>query len=149
MPKEVSAVRLNALRAMYLLIALGMGVQVWPLVLSHPGDVERMKGVVRSMLGALTLLALLGVRAPLKMLPLLLFELGWKAVWVLSFGLPLWWTGRLDPAHAQTLFECLLGVVLVPLVVPWGHVLSQLVAGPAERWRRGAPAHGLPGAPPA
>jgi hypothetical protein len=134
--QEVSTLRLNALRAMYLLIALGMGLQIWPLILSHPVEVEHMKGVVRSMLGALTLLcALFGVRHPLKMLPLLLFELAWKTTWVLSFGLPLWSAGRLDADTAETLRACLLGVVLVPLLMPWGYVWKQYVAAPGDPWR--------------
>jgi len=87
--QEVSTFRLYALRGTYLLIAVAMGLQIWPLILSHPVDVEHMKGVVRAMLGGLTLLcALLGLRYPLKMLPVLFFELAWKAIWVLSFGIP-------------------------------------------------------------
>src|SRR5688500_7875792 len=94
---EVSTLRLNVLRATYLLIMVGMGLQFGPLILRHPVDVEHMRGVVWSMLGAITLLsALLGIRYPLKMLPLLFVELVWKTIWVLSFGLPLWSAGRLD-----------------------------------------------------
>ncbi len=135
--QEVSTLRLNTLRGMYLLIALGMGLMIWPLILRHPVDVEHMKGVVRAMLGALTLLcALFGVRYPLKMLPLLLFELGWKTIWVLSFGLPLWSAGRLDAGTAETLRSCIPGLVLVPLVIPWGYVREHYLAAPGDPWRR-------------
>lgn len=139
----VSTLRLNLLRATYLLIAAGMGLQVWPLILRHPAGVEHMTGVVWSMLGAVTLLsALLGIRYPLGMLPLLFFELAWKTTWVLSFGLPLWSAGRLDAATAESLRACLLGVVLVPLVMPWGYVWARYAQAPGDRWRgheRGAP----------
>ena len=133
---EVSTLRLNVLRAAYVLIAVGMGLQIWPLILRHPTDVAHMTGVVRSMLGAITLLAaLLGIRYPLQMLPLLFVELAWKAIWVLSFGLPLWSAGRLDAGTAETMQACLLGVVLVPLVLPWGYVWTQYVRAPGDRWR--------------
>lgn len=133
---EVSPLRLNILRATYLLIALAMGLQIWPLILRHPVDVEHMKGVVRAMLGALTLLcALLGLRYPLKMLPLMFFEFAWKSVWVLSFGLPLWSAGRLDADTADTLKACLMGVVLCPLVIPWGYVWRHYMAAPGDPWR--------------
>lgn len=141
---EVSTVRLNVLRATYVLIAVGMGSMIWPLILQHPADTARMTGVVWSMLGAITLLsALLGIRYPLKMLPLLFIELAWKVIWVLSFGLPLWLAGQLDAATAETLQECLFGVVLVPLVLPWGYVWTQYVRAPGDRWRGRASAPGV------
>jgi hypothetical protein len=133
--QEVSTLRLNVLRAAYLLIAIAMGSQIWPLVLRHPADVAHMTGVVRSMLGAITLLALLGVRYPLKMLPLLIIELAWKVIWVVSFGLPLWRAGLLDAGTRETMQACLFGVVLCPLVIPWGYVWMQLVRAPGDRWR--------------
>lgn len=138
--QEVSTLRLNVLRGTYLLIALGMGLQIWPLILWRSTDVEHMRGVVWSMLGALTLLcALFGLRYPLKMLPLLFFELGWKTVWVLSFGLPLWSAGRLDAGTAESMRACLLGVAVVPLVIPWGYVRRHYVATPGDPWRAPAP----------
>lgn len=134
--QEVSTLRLNVLRATYVLIAVAMGMQIWPLILRHPADVAHMTGVVRSMLGAITLLAaLLGIRYPLKMLPLLFVEFAWKAIWVLSFGLPLWRAGQLDAGTAETMQACLMGVVLVPLVLPWGYVWTQYVRAPGDRWR--------------
>jgi hypothetical protein len=144
--QQVSTLRLNVLRAAYALIAVGMGSQIWPLILQHRADVARMTGVVWSMLGAITLLsALLGIRYPLKMLPVLVIELAWKTIWVLSFGLPLWFAGQLDAATAETLKECMFGVVLVPLVLPWGYVWTQYVRAPGDRWRgRESAPHALP-----
>ena len=136
--QEVSTLRLNLLRATYLIIAVGMGFQIWPLILRHPTDVEHMRGVVRSVLGAVTLLAVLGIRYPIKMLPLLLFELVWKSIWVLSFGVPLWSAHRLDANTAETMKACLMGVVVFPLMIPWGYVLTHYVKEPSDRWRRAA-----------
>jgi hypothetical protein len=59
------------------------------------------------------------------MLPLLFVELAWKTIWVLSFGLPLWRAGLLDAGTAETLQACLFGLVLFPLVIPWGYVRAQ------------------------
>ena len=131
----LSTFRLYLLRGMYLLIAVGMGIQIWPLIVSHPTGVEHMRGVVRSFLGALALLCVLGVRYPVKMLPLLFFELAWKAIWVVSFGLPLWLTHQLTADTADTLTACLMGVVLVPIVLPWGYVVGKYVREPGNRWR--------------
>jgi len=136
MTEDVSTFRLNVLRATYLLILVAMGLQVWPLILRHPVDVEPARGVVRSMLGAVTLLSgVLGLRHPLRMLPLIFWELAWKAIWVLSFGLPLWAAGRLDATATVNMQASLMGVVLFPLVIPWRHVWAQYVRAPGDRWR--------------
>ncbi len=59
-----------------------------------------MSGVADSLLGALALLCILGLRYPVKMLPLLLFETAWKTAWLLGFALPLWLAHRIDPDTA-------------------------------------------------
>jgi hypothetical protein len=100
---EVSTLRLYLLRAMYLLITVGLGITIWPGIISPPENLSHMASVVRSVLGAVALLALLGIRYPLKMLPLLLFELLWKSIWVIAFGLPLWLDQKLDANTSETL----------------------------------------------
>jgi hypothetical protein len=138
---DVSTFRLYVLRAMYLLIVVGLGITIWPGILQHPGDLALMRGVVRSLLGALALLAILGIRYPLRMLPLLLFEFVWKTIWVLAFGLPLWLAHPLDPDTQETMKACLMGVVLVPLVMPWRYAFAHYVKAAGDRWgRQAAPA---------
>jgi len=98
-----------------------------------------MGSVVRAMLGALALMSLWGLRYPVKMLPILLFEFIWKVIWVVAFGLGPWLSGEIDPARQQTLYDCLLGVVLLPIAIPWGYVLRNYIGAPGDRWRGKAP----------
>jgi hypothetical protein len=135
MKSDVSPLRLNLLRAMYLLIAVGLGLSIWPLILSPPTPAAGPGSVIRALLGGLSLMCALGLRYPLQMLPVLLFELTWKLIWVLLVALPAWLHGAWDDYAAETLFACLIGVVLVPLVLPWGHVWRSYVQQPAEPWR--------------
>jgi hypothetical protein len=62
----------------------------------------------------------------------------WKAIWVVALGLPLLLSGQLDPnvsfGGTETLINCLLGIVLVPLVTPWGYVLKHYLKAPGARW---------------
>ena len=53
----------------------------------------------------------------------------------LSRCVPAWLGGRLDAYASETLFACLMGVVLVPLVIPWGYVHSHYIAARGEPWR--------------
>ena len=132
---SISTPRLYLLRAMYLLLAVGLGLSIWPSIVLVPEATADSRTVVLALLGAIGLLALLGLRFPLRMLPLLLFELVWKAIWLMAFALPLWLRGSLDANATQNAFECLAGVVLVVLVTPWDYVFRNYVRGDSEPWR--------------
>lgn len=134
---ELATYRLNLLRAGYLLLIGGLGLTVWRSILDPARSWDPDRGVVVAMLGALSLLALVGLRHPLRMLPILFWELAWKAIWLIRIALPLWIGGHLDPATAETAMECLMAI-LIAAVVPWDHVLRAYVGGAGERWRRKA-----------
>ena len=133
---EVSTFRLYLLRAGYLIIAVGLAIMIWPGIIRPPENLPHMNSVVRSVLGAVSLLAVLGIRYPLKMLPLLFFEFLWKLIWVLAFGLRLWSANKLDADTKETLNDCIFGIILVLLVTPWGYVLKHYLKSPGDRWRR-------------
>lgn len=124
---EVSALRLNLLRGMYLLIAVGLGFTIWPQILFPSGSQADEHTVISALLGALGMMCLLGLRYPLKMLPLLIFEFLWKLIWVLAFAYRMWRDTGLDPYAADTLFACVIGLVLVPVVLPWGYVFERYI----------------------
>jgi hypothetical protein len=133
-PSDVSTLRLYLLRAMYAFTAVGLLLARWPAIVNPPPGISNAGTVVAMFLGAMSLLAVLGIRYPLNMLPLLFFELLWKVMWVVAWGLPLWSTGQLAPDSEQTLISNLVGVVLVPLAIPWGYVFQQYVKAPGYRW---------------
>ena len=76
-----------------------------------------------------------GLVIGLQMLPLLLFELAWKSVWMLAIGLPLRSAGALDAGTRQTWNDCLISIVIFLLVIPWGYVLTHYVKQPGAPWR--------------
>jgi hypothetical protein len=135
---EVSTFRLYLLRAMYVFMVVGLAIFKLAPAILHPENLSPQDGVIVSVLGAFALLAVVGIRYPIKMLPLLFFEFVWKVIWVLALGLPLLLSGGLDPnvsfGGTETLINCLLGIVLVPLVTPWGYVLKQYLKAPGARW---------------
>ena len=131
---EVPLLRLHLLRAAYLLIAAGLAATIWPGLLGGPSEWPVMNSVVTAMLASLSLIAALGLRYPLKMLPILLFELGWKAIWLVAVALPLWTRGELEGQAAQTAMDCLVGAILIPLI-PWRYVVRTYFVAAGDRWR--------------
>lgn len=130
----LSLFRLYTLRICYLILAAGLGVYIWPSVINHTPAFALAHGIQTALLAGLGLTAALGLRYPVQMLPLLLFELTWKAIFLVAFALPLWRAHQITPAAAADIQSVLMVVILVPLI-PWVYVWKQYVVKSGERWR--------------
>ena len=131
--REVSLFHLYALRALYFMIALFLLSTIGPRLMEPPPTL--MTGAARALFTALGLVAALGIRYPLQMLPIMLFEFAWKALWMIFIGLPLWADGQLDADNAETFRAVLAGVILVPIALPWRYLIDNYVKRPGDRWR--------------
>jgi hypothetical protein len=131
---EVSLFRLYTLRVSYLVMAGGLGVYVWPVVFHHTNEFAATGGVRCALLAGLGLTAALGLRYPVQMLPVLLFELCWKAIYLLAFALPMWSAHQVTPAMAEDIRAVLMVVIFIPLI-PWGYVFANYVVKRGERWK--------------
>ena len=131
---DVSTFRLYLLRAIYLLISVGLAFTIWPQIVQHPKAWPLWHGVGCSLLGATSILAFLGIRYPLKMLPVLFFELVWKSIWLIAVAFPLWSSHQMDAENLETAQNCLMGII-VPLVIPWKYVWINYVKMQGDRWR--------------
>ncbi len=131
---EVSLFRLYGLRAMYLFIAAGLGVYLWPGVLDPAKHWELMQGQASCMLAAFSLLCVLGLRYPLQMLPVLLWEVVWKTLWLAIVPMPQWMAGHVDESIKPSIFACSM-VVLVYIAIPWRYVFVHYVKAGGDRWR--------------
>ena len=105
----------------------------WPL-LPEAHTLPLYEGVTLCLLTAMSLLALLGLRHPVTLLPVLLFESAWKLLWLSLVALPRAISGDLDGDSSNIAVNCSL-VVLILAVVPWGHVWRTYVRAPGEQWR--------------
>ena len=90
----------------------------------------------RSLLGAITLLALLGIRYPLKMMPLLFFEMLWKSIWLLAFALPRWSAGTMDQNMQGELYSYIFTVIILAVVLPWPYVFNEYIRSQGDRWKK-------------
>lgn len=130
---EVSLWRLYLLRAGYLLIAVGMGMQMGSAYLEPHKPWTLTHGVMNAMLLALVLLSILGLCYPLKMLPLLFWEMTWKSIWLLTVALPVWLNHTIDADTGQTTFACLM-VAIFYVIVPWDYIFANFAKAPGDRW---------------
>lgn len=129
---ELSVTRVNLMRAGYLLMVAGLAATKWPL-LPDASRLPLYEGVTVCMLIAMSLLALVGLRHPVRMLPVLLFETAWKLLWLAAVALPRVLAGDLDAATSQVLASCTL-VVVVIAVTPWRYAWRTYVRR-GDLWR--------------
>jgi hypothetical protein len=62
--------------------------------------------------------------------------MAWKTIWFVAFGLPQYLSGQRPPdTFSDDFFAITLGVVLMPLVIPWGYVWRHFVRTAGDRWR--------------
>ncbi len=137
--KTISPLRLNLLRLFYLVLILGIGLDmhVWSKMIYGVYSMILDSGTVICMLFALSVLSILGLRYPLKMLPVLFWEFTWKASWLLSVALPHWLRGQWSKDLGTTTFAIGMIVIFLPLV-PWSYVFEQYVKKHGDPWWRRA-----------
>ena len=128
----LSVRRLNVMRVGYAVMCIGLFVVKWPM-LPEASSMPLFEGVVLCILVAMSLLALLGLRYPVRMLPVLLFECAWKALWLLIVALPNALSNDVGDEMSELIVSCSV-VVIIFVVVPWRYVGRQYAA-PGDPWR--------------
>ena len=133
-PEHLSTRRLNVMRFGYAFLGLGLAMVKWPVLIQHVDSLPVMEGVVACLLTALSLLALLGLRYPARMLPILLFEVAWKVIWFAAVALPHLLSGDMTAAIREVLFMCSF-IVVILAVIPWGYAWRRYARSPGDPWR--------------
>lgn len=127
----LSPLRMNVLRAMYLVITVGLTLVIWPGML-HAERWDLWAGVVQCMLVAFSVMCALGVRYPLQMLPVLLWEIVWKTLWLALVAIPQWSAGSMNQ-ETWGIAAAVLWVLVVPFTIPWNYVVANYIKKPFER----------------
>ena len=130
----LSVRRLNVMRIGYAVMGIGIAARNWPMIIGRSEPWPLYEGVTKYLLVAMGLLALLGLRYPVKMLPILLFESAWKLLWLSAIAVPLWIRDDMSSATSEVAGS-VLWVVIILAVIPWRYVFTQYVTKPGDAWR--------------
>jgi len=123
-PGGISTLRLYLLRLVFAGTFLLVGAGAWKAILTHDGPWDPLHGVAFSFWAAYSALMVLGVRHPLKMVPLLLLQLFYKLVWLIAVAYPFWSSRQLAGSPAGRMATIFLFALVVDLVVvPWPYAL--------------------------
>lgn len=110
------------MRIPYFLTGVLFLLTAWGSLIRHWGQFEPIEGVAFAFWGALSVMALFGLRYPLQLLPLLLLQFGYKAIWIAAIGYPLLARDELDEAGAELFQANVIGLVIDMIAIPWIYV---------------------------
>jgi hypothetical protein len=119
----VRPINIYLLRLLFLLVFLFVGYDSWIYIFRYEAPGDHVRAAAYCMWGAYSLISLIGVLYPLKLLPLVLFEIVYKVVWLMIVAYPLWRIGELAGSPAEGMTAAFLWVVLPIIAMPWTYFM--------------------------
>ena len=129
-----NSVRWGWIKAMYIYTIVGaggfgLGIIVIPKVMLSifglPNQDPIVFGVTGSVYLSFALLSILGLRAPLKFVPVLLLQLSYKVVWFIGVIIPILFAGNF-PAYAILLVIIFASYIIGDLIaIPFSYVFAK------------------------
>jgi hypothetical protein len=117
----VYKINIYLLRLLYLLMIVYVASDSWTAIFTHVGPWDHVKAVAFCVWAAYSTLSILGLINPLKMLPIVLFEIFYKSIWLVIVAYPLWSANRLAGSPAEAMTHAFLWLPLPLLAVPWAY----------------------------
>jgi hypothetical protein len=127
--KGVRPVNIYLLRVLYFLMFVGVGLQTWGAIINHQGPWDHIKAVAFCVWAAYPTLSVFGLLKPLRWLPIVIFMIFYKTLWVAAVAYPLWRTGTLAGSPADEMAHIFVWAPVIALIVPWGYVFRTFVWG--------------------
>jgi hypothetical protein len=111
----------------YALVFFGLGQTTWSFVLTHTGPWNPREAIIWCEWTAFATIAALGIFRPLKMLPILMFEIFYKVMWLILVAYPLLVKGTLIGSPAEGTMWVFVLTILPIIAVPWGYLFRTYV----------------------
>ena len=117
--------RLYLMRGLFFLNFISLAFDNWSTIFFPKEQLDTLSGVAISFWAGFSLLNLIGVRFPLKMLPVLMLQLLYKSAWLIGVYLPAKSNGLLNDSLRGFFWICIAGVVLNLIIIPWPYVYRE------------------------
>jgi hypothetical protein len=129
----VRPINIYLLRLFYFLMAAFVATDAWGAIISHEGEWDRFRAMSLCVWAAYSTLGVFGLIHPLKMLPIMIFMIFYKSLWLIVVAYPLWWTGTLADSPAEEMAGVFMMVPFAMVAVPWVHVFKNYVLWPKKK----------------
>jgi hypothetical protein len=123
----VRPINIYLLRVLYFLMFAFVGFDSWTSIINHQGPWDHTKAVAFCVWAAYSALSFFGMIHPLKMLPIVIFMIFYKSLWLVVVALPLWRAGTLAGSPAEEMAGVFIWAPLIAVIVPWIYVFRNYV----------------------
>jgi hypothetical protein len=115
----VPRISVYAMKVFFALMFLLIGTQSWIHILTYKGSWDPTKAVAWCTWTAYCTLSFFGIYNTLKMLPIMLFMIFYKTLWLFLIAYPLWLAGQLKGSAAEEMTYTFIWVIIPILFFPW------------------------------
>ena len=123
----VRPINIYLLRLLFLLVVVFVASDAWSAILKHEGQWDHVKAAAVCMWAAYSVLSIFGLINPLKWLPIVMFEIFYKIIWLAIVAYPLWSTNQLAGSPAEGMTRAFVWVLLPIVAMPWPYAFRTYV----------------------
>jgi hypothetical protein len=127
--EAVPRINIYLLRLLFTLMFLFLTYDSWTVILTHNGPWDNTKAAAWCMWGSYSFISFIGILRPLKMLPIVLFEIVYKITWLLIVAYPLWVNNELKGSAAEGMTNVFVWVVFPIVAMPWKYFFRTYILG--------------------
>ena len=123
----VRLINVYGMRLFFILMFVFVGKDSWSKIINHQSNWEPMTAMAVSVWAAYSTLSFLGIFHTLKMLPIMVFMVFYKSLWLIIVAYPLWATNKLAGSDAEGMANVFIWVVIPIILMPWRYVFKTYV----------------------
>ncbi|WP_248330835.1 hypothetical protein [Aquimarina acroporae] len=127
--KSIWPLKLYVLKLFFLLMFLFAAKDAWTELITHEGEWNPEIAVTWCAIAAYTTLSGLGIVHTLRMLPIMLFMIFYKGLWLVFVAYPLWKNGTLASSEAEDWSQIFILIFIPIIFMPWKYVFKTYVLG--------------------
>ena len=125
----VPRINIYLLRILFTLMFVFVAFGSWNHIASHQGRWESTDAAAWCMWGAYSAMSVIGIFRPLKMLPIVMFEIIYKVAWLIIAAYPLWVNNELAGSDIEPRTKDFIWVILPIIAMPWGYFFRVYIMG--------------------
>jgi len=125
----VPRINIYLLRLLFTLMFFFLTYDSWSHIFNHTGPWDNANAAAWCMWGAYSVISFIGILRPLKMLPIVLFEIVYKIAWLLIVAYPLWMKNELIGSPVEGMTRVFIWVLFPIIAMPWRYFFRTYIFG--------------------